>query len=576
MSGAGPAHRARSPRHRAGSPPPGDPPQGPVTPPPAGRPGQRPEPSLGRSSRIMAIASATSRATGFLRSIVITAAIGLGAIGDAYSTANNLPNIVYELLIGGVLTSVIVPLLVHAQHHDEDGGEAYAQRLVSLAVLVLTAATVVAVIGAPLLTALYGINGDDTSKIALANLLARLLLPQMIFYGLGAMLGAILNTRAVYGPPAWAPVLNNIIVIATAGVFLIMPGPKTLDVNTITLAQVLVLGIGTTLGIVAQSVALIPAARRVGFRWKWRFDVRGVGLREAGTLSLWVIGYVIVSQLGYAVITRLANAAGDESGIGYAVYVQASLLFQTPYGIAGVALLTALLPRMSRAAAQGDTDRVVSDFSLGSRLNALALMPVTAAFIVLGPALTTVIFAYGNASFHSAHETGVVLAWAAFGLLPFAITMLQLRAFYAVKDARTPTLINAAMVVIRVILAVLVPVLLPARDVVTGLAVVNSLSFVIGAVIGEVLLRTRFGRLETRRMLRTTSRLAIASAIGGLAAWGVLVAVTGALGSGRLGSAMAVLGGSLLGGLIALIVGLRLHIEELAMAVGGVRRRIAR
>ncbi len=323
----------------------------------------------------MAVASATSRGTGFLRSIAITAAIGLGGVGDAYSTANNLPNIVYELLLGGVLTSVIVPLLVHAQHRDSDGGEAYAQRLVTLAIVTLTAATVVAVIAAPLLIALYGINGDDPNQAALANLLARLLLPQMIFYGLGAMLGAILNTRGVYGPPAWVPVLNNMIVIVTAGVFLIMPGPKTLNVDTITLAQVLVLGIGTTLGIIVQGLALVPAAHKVGFRFRWRMGVRGVGLREAGTLALWVVGYVVVSQIGYAVITRLANSAGEESGIGYAVYVNASLLFQTPYGIAGVALLTALLPRMSRAAAAGNNRGLVSDFSLGSRLTALALFP---------------------------------------------------------------------------------------------------------------------------------------------------------------------------------------------------------
>ncbi len=170
----------------------------------------------------------------------------------------------------------------------------------------------------------------------------------------------------------------------------------------------------------------------------------------------------------------------------------------------------------------------------------------------------------------------MVLAWSAFGLLPFAITMLQLRAFYAVKDARTPTLINAAMVIVRIILAVLVPVVLPAEDVVTGLAVVNSFSFVIGVIIGEILLRHRFGRLETRRAMRTTARLAIASALGGLAAWLVLEAITRTIGSGTLASAAAVIGGSLLGGLVALVVGLRLHIDELAMAVAGVRRRVAR
>lgn len=530
------------------------------------------EPSLGRSSRIVAIGSAVSRLTGFLRSIAITAAVGLGAVGDAYGTANTLPNIIYELLLGGVLTSVVVPLIVHAQHRDDDNGEAYAQRLLTLTAVVLAAATAVAIVLAPLLTNLYGIV-DDPDQVRVANILARLLLLEIVFYGIGAMLGAILNTRGVYGAPAWAPVLNNVVVIATAGVFLVMPGPASLSPDSMTTAQIWVLGLGTTFGIVLQALILLPAARRAGFRLRWRFDFRGAGLREAGTLSLWVMGYAIVSAIGYAVITRLANAAGRESGIGYAVYNNASILFLTPYGIAGVALLTALLPRMSRSAARGDTTGLIRDLGLGGRLTAIALVPVTAAYIVLAPALTTVVFSHGNASEYAARETGVVLAWSAFGLVPFAITLLQLRAFYAVKDARTPTLINALMVAIRIVLALLVPVLLPDDRVVLGLAVANSLSFVPGVLIGEILLRRRFGRLGTSRTVQTIVRMALASAIGGVAAWGVLAAVTRQLGDGVGPSALALVAGSAFGGGIALFCALRLRISELTTLTERLRRR---
>ena len=542
--------------------------------PPAAGDAERTEPSLGRSSRIMAVATAASRLTGFLRSLAIAAAIGLGLVGDAYNTANTLPNIVYELLLGGVLTSVVVPLLVHAQERDADRGEAYTQHLLSLATAALAVATVLAVLAAPLLTALY--VGADSPKAGLTTLFAWLLLPEIFFYGVGAMFGAILNTRGVYGPAAWAPVLNNLVVIATAGVFVLLPGPVTLRPDTITTTQVLVLGIGTTLGIVLQALVLVPALRRSGFRWRRRRrSTRPASpLHEAGTLALWVLGYVVVSQIGYVVITRLANEV-DTPGRGYAVFANASLLFQMPYGILGVSLLTALMPRMSRASARGDRAGVISDLSLGSRLTAVALVPVTAAFVVLGPAIGTVVYAHGQSTADAARQVGVVLAASAFGLVPFAVTMLQLRVFYATKDARTPTLINVGMVAAKIALAVAVSLVVPDEHVVTGLAVATSISYVVGVVLGEVLLRRRFGRLDSARVLRSTVRLSVVSVLGGLAAWGVLVLVTARLGAGVAGSAVAVVAGSAAGLAVVAAVLLRWRTSELDELVRSLRGRRA-
>jgi putative peptidoglycan lipid II flippase len=409
-------------------PAPGTPPPGPV--PRAGQPA--PSQSLGRASRTMAIASAASRLTGFLRSLAITAAIGVALVGNAYNTANTLPNIVYELLLGGVLTSVVVPLLVQAQERDPDRGEAYTQRLLSLAVAGLAAATLLATLAAPLLTLLY--SSGAGAKSELTTFFAYLLLPEIFFYGLGAMIGAVLNTRGVFGPPAWAPVLNNVVVIIVAGLFIGLTAGDGGTTTSLSTGETLLLGIGTTLGIVLQAVVLLPALRRTGFRWRFRLDLRGSRIGEAGPLALWVIGYVVVSQVGYLVQLRLANGVPDELP-GVATFTNASLLFQMPYGILGVSLLTALMPRMSRAAARGDQDSLLSDLSLGSRLSALALLPVTALFIVLGPAIGTVIYGHGRTDDGAARTIGTVLALSAFGLVPFAITMLQLRVFYAVKDA---------------------------------------------------------------------------------------------------------------------------------------------
>ena len=548
-------------------PAPGTPPPGP--PPRAGRPA--PSQSLGRASRTMAIASAASRLTGFLRSLAVTAAIGVALVGNAYNTANTLPNIVYELLLGGVLTSVIVPLLVQAQERDRDRGVAYTQRLLSLAVAGLAGATLLATVAAPLLTVLYSSGSGPKSE--LTTLFAYLLLPEIFFYGLGAMIGAVLNTRGVFGPPAWAPVLNNVVVIVVAGLFIAISSGRDVT-GSLTTGETLLLGIGTTLGIVAQALVLLPALRRTGFRWKFRLDLRGSRLGEAGPLALWVIGYVVVSQIGYLIQLRLANGVPDDLP-GVATFTNASLLFQMPYGILGVSLLTALMPRMSRAAARGDREGLLSDLSLGARLSALALLPVTALFIVLGPAIGTVIYGHGRTDVSAARTIGEVLAFSAFGLVPFAITMLQLRVFYAVKDARTPTMINLGMIVVRVVFSLLAALVLADRNLVAGLLVATSLSYVVGAIAGEMWLRRRFGRLDTARTIRASVRFLVMSVLAGLAAWLVLVLVTGALGTGFVGSLVSIVLGSLAAGGVLVLSAVLSRSAELDDVLRGLRGRPA-
>jgi putative peptidoglycan lipid II flippase len=262
--------------------------------------------SLGRSTRSMALGTVASRATGFLRTAVIATVLGVQGVGAAYNIANTTPNIVYELLLGGVLTSVVVPLLVRAAKDDDDGGQAYAQRLLTLTVLVLGTAAVVLVLAAPLLVDLYAGDLDPASR-ELAVVFARFFLPQVLFYGVGAVLGAVLNTRGRYSPPMWAPVLNNLVVIATGLLFLLLPGTNPLTSGSITDTQVLVLGLGTTLGIVAQTVALLPSLRAAGFSLRPRFDLRGTGLGQAARLAQWVFLYVVANQLAFLVVVRLAS-----------------------------------------------------------------------------------------------------------------------------------------------------------------------------------------------------------------------------------------------------------------------------
>jgi putative peptidoglycan lipid II flippase len=528
-----------------------------------------------RAAGTMAVATLVSRVTGLVRTMVLAAALGVALVGDAYNTANTLPNIVYELLLGGVLASVIVPLLVHAQERDRDHGVGYAQRLATLATAALVAVTLLAVLAAPLLTRLYGIT-DDPEQESLATWLARLLLLEIVFYGVGALAQAILNSRDVFGPPAWAPVLNNVVVIATGLLFIAASGPGELTPVTITSGQVWLLGIGTTLGIAVQAVVLLPLLPKAGVPLRPRWGLRDTGLREAGMLSVWVIGYVAVSQVGVVVAMRIANAAGRAGGLGSLAFANASLLFQMPYGIIGVALLTALVPRMSRAAARQDIPGVVSDLSLGTRLSALGLLPVTAALWVLGPDLGIVAFGRGNTSLAQAEAIGAALAVGAFGLLPMAVTLLQLRVFYAMKDARTPTLIQVGMVAIRVPLLLLVPVVAAPEQVVAGLMLVTSITYVVGWVIGDLALRRRLGGLATKETFEPVARMIAVSVVAGAAGWLALYVTDDLFGATAAGSLGKVLIGTVVIGGVALAGLVVARVPEVREPLAAVRARMGR
>ena len=521
------------------------------------------------NSRTMAIASLISRMTGFLRSALLVAALGVGHVGDAYNLGNNFPNMVYELLLGGVLSSVLVPLLVNAQEDDADGGVGYTQRLLSLATVALSIATMIAVLCAPLIAAGFVDAGPQRS---LTSLFATLLLPEIFFYGLGAMFMAVLNIRHSYGPGAWAPVLNNVVMIVTVAVFFALPGPNVLTPSSMTTTQVVVLGVGTTLGIAAQALVLIPALRRTGFHWRWRFraEPNEVGrMREVGQLAGWVLCYVVASQIG---VTVIAAVGGHNKA--FTVFTQADLLVQMPYGILVVSLLTALMPRLSRAAAREQHDEVIADLGLGARLSAVALVPITAGLIVLGQSLTIVLFAHGQTSLDGARLIGTALAASAFGLFPFAMVMLQLRVFYAMRDGRTPTLINVFMVGTKIVIVLVCSHLFDdTAQIAVSLTVATSASYVIGAVVGHICLTRRLGHLGFRSVADTVARVTAASIAGGAAAFAVGLALRSALGDGRTAALATLVFGAVVGVAVLALVMWRLRVSELHDIAGLVRRR---
>jgi putative peptidoglycan lipid II flippase len=525
--------------------------------------------SLAKASGRMAIATLTSRITGFAWKVMLAWVAGLGVVYDSFTVANTLPLIINELLLGGVLTSVVVPLLVRSQD-DEDGGESYTQRLITMAVTILLVGTVLSTIFAPVLTSVLMEDSGD-SNVELATTFAYLLLPGLLFYGLFAVLSAVLNARQVFGPAQWAPVVNNLVIFVTIGLYALVPGDPTLTVEYMSEPKVLVLGLGVLTAMTAQALFLVPALRRSGFRFKWRWGIDD-RLKEFGGLAVWILGYVVVSQIGMVVNTRVLSG-GDAGGI--ATYSNAWLLFQLPYGVIGVSLLTAIMPRMSRAAADGDTKRLIGDLSYGSRLTTLTLLPISAVMAVAGSSIGIALFSFGKGELAEAERLGQTLAISAFGLLPYALVMLQMRVFYSMKDSRTPTLIMVVMTAVKIPLLYLAAATLDPVNVVLGVMMVNSAVFVVGALLGQVWLWVQLGNLRSRRVLGVILFTVVASGLGVLAAM-----LVGWLVPDSLGPVLAAWIRLLLQGIVGIAVAFgvlaALKVDELAPVTKRITRLVKR
>ncbi|WP_245745844.1 murein biosynthesis integral membrane protein MurJ [Nocardia altamirensis] len=466
---------------------------------------------LARAGRQVALAGVVSRVTGFVRTLVIAAVLGTAAVGDAYNGANNLPTMIYELLLGSVLASTVVPVLTRARRHGRKHSREFTQRVLVAAVTALLAVTVLTVLCAPLVVRVFV---ADSAQRQLATWLAYLLLPQIFFYGVGVVVSAVLNVRDSFATAAWAPVVNNVIVMLTGAVFVLLPGPVTLTPASMTTAQVLTIGVGTTAGIVGQTGWLVAALRRNGFTWSWRvrplpYTWRPVrsGLPVLG----WLLLYAGISQIGVAITMRVAFDHG-----GVSIYTYAELLFQVPYGILAASVLTVLMPRISRAAALGDHTAVITDLSRGARYLCTALIPVAMAMSLLGPEFAELVFT-GRVDADAARLIGTAVACSTFGLAPFALVMLQMRVFYADNDTRTPTLINFGMVLTKVTVLAVSATMLPNELVIVMLSVASSLAYVAGATIGHILLRRRHGLLGFSAVAVTVHRVIWATALAGAA-----------------------------------------------------------
>jgi putative peptidoglycan lipid II flippase len=535
------------------------------------------ETSLVRSSGVMAIGTLASRGTGFLRTLVLVYAVGVTGVANAYNNANTLPNTVYDLMLGGILTSVVVPLLVNAAKRDRDRGEAYDQRMFTLGTVALLALTVLATLAASLLVDLYAhaITGPERHLMVI---FAYFFIPQIFFYGVSSLAGAVLNARGHFAAPMWTPVINNLVVTGVLLMF-IATGGIGVRPSSIGTGQVQLLGFGTTLGIVAQTVALIPALRRAGFRWRPRFDFRKAEVAEIRRMAAPLFGYIVTTQVSFLVVQNVANKASVNAGSdSFSTYSYAWQLFQMPYAIIGISVITALLPRMSAHAADRQYNLVRDDFSTGVRLSSVVVVPAALLLAVLGAPLTEFLFSVGHSSttVAQARYIGEVFGIFSLGLVPYMMFQLLLRVFYSLHDSRTPMFIGIAVMAVNIAASLLSLGLLPSGHVVQGLGVSFGLSNVVGAVVSWRLLSRRLSGLEGHWIAGSLIRMHGAGIPALIFAWATTFMVGVILSAGPLyGLITTVIGGS--GGLLLYVLFARaLGITEVTDLGATVKARLGR
>ena len=510
--------------------------------------GASPLRQLARSGVAVATGTALSRVTGFLR-VAALAAIGFARLSDVYNVANSTPNIVYELLLGGILTASLVPLFVD---YHERGDDRSTDAVNTFAIVALLTISALGVIFAPLIASVYSqrlSGGDAAQQQQLMTDLLRMFMPQIFFYGVTALFIAMLNARRRFAAAAFAPALNNIVVIA---VLLTLP---RLQVGRETVGSVLanrneewLLGLGTTFGVVAMTLILLPALRSAGIRLRWVWEWRHPAVRQIVRLSGWTVGYVIANQIAFWVVLVLSyRTSGDTSA-----YLAAFTFFQLPHGIFTVSIMTVVGPELARASNAGDLNAFRRRFASGLRVIALVVIPAGALMIVLAEPIVRGALDYGRFSEQSIVTTSSTLAFFGIGLAGFSVYLYTIRAMYSRLDTRTPFLLNLLENVLNIGLAI---ALYPSMGV-KGLALSWSISYSIAAVVAWGILDRRLGGLEGKRTLTVMMRIVLSSAFGAGAAWLILdyldpstplAAIATVLLAGVVGGGIGIAGAAALG-----------------------------
>ncbi len=484
--------------------------------------------NLLRSSGLMALGTVASRILGFVRTSLLTALLGVTAsvAADTFTTANTVPNNINGLLVVGLLNAALVPQIVSSTRNS-DGGQAFLDRLLTITLVGIAAITIGSLLLAPLIPRIFAGSGTwDAQAQALCIAFALWCLPQIFFYGLYATLGQVLNARGQFGAYMWAPVVNNIVAIVGLVIMLGWIGPFNAGTGNVhvpsswTGGQIALLAGTSTLGVAAQALILLPPLVRNGFRYRPRFDWRGVGLGQAGQVVGWTFAAALLGQIGFVACVRTINAASAAGGPGQLAYSNGFLLFILPHSVVTVSLVTALFTRMSQSAKSRDLPGVRADLLVGLRITAVSSFLALAGLAAIGPDLTATLFANSRAETDAMASVAIAMM---IGLVPFSIQYLGQRTYYAMSDARSPFLIQIPVVVTIVVLAMVCGQVLPPAQAVIGIGLSLSAAYLLGAVLSFWGLRRRLGDLAGQELLWLYARLILAMlpaiAAGRLTSW---------------------------------------------------------
>ena len=512
---------------------------------------------LGRAGIVMASGTILSRLLGFLGAILLARTIGtVGSGADAFALANQLPNNIYALVAGGVLTAVLVPQIVRASTAD-DGGAAYINKIVTVGFVIFFGLAALATLAAPLLVSLYaqeaqaGQRGFSPADIALATALAYWALPQVLFYALYSLFGEVLNAQRVFGPFTWAPVVNNVVVITGLAVFsLLFSGRDTEKATEWTPGMVALLAGGATAGIAVQALILLVFWRKAGIRYRPDFRWRGVGLSRTGRAAGWLFGMILVAQAAGVIQANVASLATGEGEAGLAILRFSWLLFMVPHSVITVSLATAYFTRMSIHARDNRLGEVTADVTTSLRRIGVMMVLASAGLFTLSVPFARLF----GADTSQVTSMALVISGYALGLVPFSLVFVIQRVYYSLDDTRTPFVFQVVHAAIFIGLALFASQF-PTDQIAQSLAVAASLASTLQLVVALVLLR---GKLPELNLFSLSVRvlLALAAALpASLAGAGVVLLLGGASTEGFVRSSTfgAIVGIGLAGAAMAIV-----------------------
>lgn len=528
-------------------------------------------PSVARSTAMMSVFTLLSRVTGFIRMWATALALGATGLTAAYNVANNVPNMIYELVAGGILSSLFIPtfMSVRADEGDEAAWR-FASHVLNVFVLLLG---VVALLGTlfpePFIwTQTFRLSSADSAAVrAPAEAFFRFFAIQIVLYGAGAVVQGLNNARRSYLWTALGPVFNNITVIAT--MLLVAFAPLGDTSNT-------VLAIGTTTGVAVMFATMVPTLVKGGMRYTPGLGLSDPALRRMLLLALPTIGYVITNLIAVSFRNASAFAVADN---GPSVLMYAWTFYQLPYGILAVSLATALFTELSDAAGRGDHAGFRANVDRGLRATASLMLPAAALLFALAEPLTR-LYVIGRFKTGDVPAVASALRYWALGLVFYACMMFVLRSFYALKDTRTPMLANAGTTVIQIAGYWVLTTGFGAWGGMglDGIPLADGIFCLAQFTLLAWLLRRRIGSFGLRRFASSLPAAALTAIACGAAAWGVSLPLAAA-GEGAGGAVVTLLAAGTVGLAVAWAVGRTLDVagvRDLESRVSGALRKLRR